>query len=288
MNVNFLPFIKRSCRWVWRRIGVNFVLGLSVPAMAAVLVWPFDLIGSALGGAFFVALCVVVPAYSLMGPDLTTLAERFRVRWEIFGLTLLLGGGLLLALSERLGLLWLGGNVAILMVSAPFMLFVALLVRGNPLLIVGLGLPTAATFVAWVILTIRHEEFLALLLAPLPTVSLMAPVWGILLLLVQRIASHQRQVPRYGPLWESVLMVMTFAPFIVLGILFHKELNLSEQWLMGFTLLMGLLLSSVVSVPLRQFLLDLGNLPPNRRWEGIETRRRPKAMRWPGRRRHHD
>ena len=288
MNAKFLSFLERCCRWVWRRIGVNFVLGLSVPAMAAVLVWGFDLMGSALGGAFFVALCVSAPAYSLLGPELTT-AERFKkVSWRILGLVLLLGGGLLLSLSARLGWTWLGTNVSVLMLSAPFMLFVALLVRGNPLLIVGLGLPTAATFVAWAILTIHHEEALALLLVPLPTVLLMGSVWGILLLLVQRIAIRQRQVPRYGPLWESVLMVLTFAPFIVLGILFHKVLNLSEQWLIGFTLLVGLLLSSVVSVPLRQFLLDLGNLPPNRRWEGIETRRRPKAMRWPGRRRCHD
>ena len=40
------------------------------------------------------------------------------------------------------------------------------------------------------------------------------------------------------------------------------------------TILVGILLGSVVTVPLRQLLLDLGDLQPNPRWEGTDDERR--------------
>ena len=37
-------------------------------------------------------------------------------------------------------------------------------------------------------------------------------------------------------------------------------------WLAVWLTIAGVLLSGIVSVPLRQFLLDLGKLAPNRKW----------------------
>ena len=67
---------------------------------------------------------------------------------------------------------------------------------------------------------------------------------------------------------SCVLMAVMFAPVVVLAILVHLGLEFDDRWLTVIVAVVGLLFSSMVSVPLQQFLLDLGNLPPNPRWEG--------------------
>ena len=68
-------------------------------------------------------------------------------------------------------------------------------------------------------------------------------------------------------------MAVMFVPAIVLAVLVAVELELDDRWFNVVTVLVGILLGSVVSVPLRQFLLDLGNLQPNPRWEGTDDER---------------
>ena len=67
---------------------------------------------------------------------------------------------------------------------------------------------------------------------------------------------------------ESLSMLFLFLPLIVLAIVAPRTLSNGETWSAVFGTIVGVLFSSVVSVPLRQFLLDWGKLPPNRRWEG--------------------
>ena len=83
-------------------------------------------------------------------------------------------------------------------------------------------------------------------------------------------AKHLRKKRIWGPLTESLLMAVMFVPVIVLAVLVAAELELDDRWFSVVTILVGILLGSVVSVPLRQFLLDLGNLPPHPRWEGTD------------------
>ena len=67
---------------------------------------------------------------------------------------------------------------------------------------------------------------------------------------------------------EALAMFVLFLPTIVLSVLVPISLNLGQVWQGVFVTIVAVLFSGVVSVPLRQFLLDLGNLPPNGRWEG--------------------
>ena len=105
---------------------------------------------------------------------------------------------------------------------------------------------------------------------PLPAVLLPGAVWALFLYGVQLTAKHLRKKRIWGPLTESLLMAVMFVPVIVLAVLVAAELELDDRWFSVVTILVGILLGSVVSVPLRQFLLDLGNLPPNPRWEGTD------------------
>ena len=135
---------------------------------------------------------------------------------------------------------------------------------------VGLGLPMTITMAALVALVIPREKIWDFLLLPLPAVLLPAVVWALFLYGVQHMAQRMRDRRIRGPLLESILMAVMFVPVVVLAILIHGELDLDDRWLTVIVAVVGLLFSSVVSVPLRQFLMDLGNLPPNPRWEGTD------------------
>ena len=203
----------------------------------------------------------------LVGPE-RPLSERLKPDWGILGTALLVIAALLMALSQERGWSSLGLNLGILFFASPFLLIIGRLVSRKPLLGVGLGLPMTMAMAALVALVIPREHIWDFLLLPLPAILLPTVVWAFLLYGVQHMAQRLRSRRIWGPFGESLLMTVMFVPIIVLAILIHDELEVGDQWLTGFIVLVGLLFSSVVSVPLRQFLLDSGNLPPNPRWEG--------------------
>ena len=62
-------------------------------------------------------------------------------------------------------------------------------------------------------------------------------------------------------------MLVLFIPLIVLVVITIRELTDDGIWLAVSVTIVGVFLSSIVSVPLRQFLLDLGKLAPNHKWK---------------------
>ena len=66
---------------------------------------------------------------------------------------------------------------------------------------------------------------------------------------------------------EALTMLVLFIPLVALVILTILQLTDDEIWLAVWFTVAGVLLGSIVSVPLRQFLLHLGKLAPNRKWE---------------------
>ena len=267
MYIYIWQFLTRCCGWVWRRASVSFILRLLVLSLVAVLVWSFDLFDGTFRLIVLTALVAVFPIFSLVGPGLT-FAERLRVDWGFLGVALLFCAVLLIVVSDRFDWASFGLNVGVLLYSSPFLLVLLRLISRNLLLGVGVGLPIVMVMAAWVMFVLPREYVPSFLLFPLPAVLLLAVLWALCLYGVHSIAQRARQYRVWGPLTESLLMALMFFPVIVLAVLLHWGLDLSERWLTVFILLVGLLFSSVVSVPLRQFLLDLGNLPTNRRWEG--------------------
>ena len=69
--------------------------------------------------------------------------------------------------------------------------------------------------------------------------------------------------------WNLLLLplpLVLFLPTIALSILVPISLKWDLMWQVLPVAIIGILFSSIVSVPLRQFLLDLGHLPPIERW----------------------
>ena len=263
--------VWRSCtngwQWFWSRVSINFALGLLAMGVVASLLWSFDFIPGDLRRVVLTVACGALPVILLVGPE-RPLSERLKVDWGLLGTILLLLTALLMAISHRQGWSSLGLNAGILLFSSPILLVIGRLVFRKPLLGVGLGLPMVMAMAALIVLVVPREYIWNFLLLPLPAILLPAAVWALFLYGVHHVAKQTRARRIWGPLLESVLMVVMFAPVVALAILVHVELELDDRWLTVVVAVVGLLFSSVVSVPLRQFLLDLGDLPPNPRWEG--------------------
>ena len=58
-------------------------------------------------------------------------------------------------------------------------------------------------------------------------------------------------------------MLLLLTPLIVLTMLTVNALGFGETWVGISGVVVGIIFSSAISVPVRQFLLDLGNLSPN-------------------------
>ena len=62
---------------------------------------------------------------------------------------------------------------------------------------------------------------------------------------------------------ESLSMLLLFAPFVALTMLAVNASGFGETWVAVSGVVVGLIFSSAISVPVRQFLLDPGGFSSN-------------------------
>lgn len=102
------------------------------------------------------------------------------------------------------------------------------------------------------------------LLVPLPVLSYASIAWALTAKWFLNRAYQFRKRPIWGPATESLSMLLLFAPFIALTMLTVNALGFGETWVAVSGVVVGLIFSSAISAPVRQFLLDLGGLSPGR------------------------
>ena len=102
---------------------------------------------------------------------------------------------------------------------------------------------------------------------PLPYVLLGVAPWVFVASRLLTCAQRLRPYAIRGPAVEALTMLILFIPLIALVVLTILQLTDDEIWLAVWLTVAGVLLSGIVSAPLRQFLLALGELAPNRKWE---------------------
>ena len=252
---------------VRQRAGVHFWVSAFGLLVFAALMWFPDLIDGTSTRVLLMLLYAVIPLSALFDTS-DDRAERRQFIWWNLGFVLLILGLLLIAMSDRFNWPLLGMNVLFVMISAPFLLVFAILIRGTPLTGVAL---VPSTIVAVVYLTIPGDSSairIELLLIPLPIVLIGSVVWSYVARLLLNQARKRRQVPIWGPASESLSMLFLFLPLVLFAIMMPRALTDDQIWLAASVTIIGVLLGSVVSTPLRQFLLDLGQLRPIHRWEG--------------------
>ena len=235
--------------------------------MFTALIWFPDLIDGTSNRILLVLLYAAIPLSALLETTDDD-AERRRFLWWNLGFVVLNLGLLLIAISNQFDWPLLGVNVLFMMLSAPFLLVFVALIRGTPLTGVSL---VPSTIVAAVYLAIQGESSgirIEHLLLPLPVVLIGSVVWSFVARWLLSQARRRRQVPIWGPASESFTMLFLFLPLILFAILVPRALTDDQIWLAASVTIIGVLFGSVVSTPLRQFLLDLGELQPIHRWEG--------------------
>lgn len=250
-----------------QRAGIHFWVSVSGLVMFTALMWFPDLIDGTSTRVLLVLLYAVIPLSTLIEKTADP-AERRRFIWLNLGFGVFIAAVLLIAISDRQDWDLLGLNVFLVMISAPFLLIFAVLIRGTPLAGVAL---IPSTIVASAYLAIPEEWSdvrLEHLLIPLPVVLIGSVAWTFVARWLLDRARYRRQDPIWGPATESFSMLFLFLPLIHFAIMMPRALTDDQIWLAASVVTIGVLFGSVVSTPLRQFLLDLGQLPPIHRWEG--------------------
>ena len=262
-----LKFLKTFWPGVQLQVSWDFFISLAGWPMLAILVWHFDLPDGLFQQIVVTLLYSVIPVLLLVGTPGSS-PQLHLPAWGIRGLVLLFLGILLFQISDQLNFSELRNAIMVVLVTAPFLWIFGVLIRRKPLLGVAL---TPAMIVAMIYLGLEvlpAGQRLNLLLIPLPLVLLSALAWALLAWPVLIGAERWRRVVLWGPAMEAIAMFVLFLPLILLAIMVPQGLSLGQTWLTASVTIVGVLFSSIVSVPLRQFLLDLGNMPPNGRWEG--------------------
>ena len=252
---------------ICQRAGVHFWVSVLGLLMFTALIWFPGAIEDTSSRIMLVLLYAAIPLSTLLETT-DKAAERRRFFWWNLGFVLLNLGLLLMAISNEFDWPLLGVNVLFIMISAPFLLVFVLLIRGTPLTGVAL-VPSTIVAAAYLAISenssgLRPEH----LIVPLPLVLMGSVVWSFLARPLLNQARERRQTPIWGPAIESFTMLFLFLPLIAFAIMMPRALTDDQIWLAASVTIIGVLFGSVVSTPLRQFLLDLGQLPPIHRWEG--------------------
>lgn len=249
-----------------QRAGVTFWVSTLGFILFTAFIWLYDPIGYIWSKALLNLVYMAVPLSTLLEQRDARASRRFDWWHSVFVLVNL--AFLLIAISDRLDRPLLGVNVFFLLMSALSLLIFADLVRRTPLL--GVALVPSAIIVEVLLVVIVSSEGIRLeyVLIPLPTVLMSSAVWMFAARFLLTHARQRRQTAIWGPAMESISMVFMFLPLTLLAIAVPIVVTDDRTWLAVSVTLVGVSFGGVVSTPLRQFLLDLGQLPPIRRWEG--------------------
>ena len=132
--------------------------------------------------------------------------------------------------------------------------------RRNWLLLTGLILALAVTMIFWMVALVRDEDSLDSLLLPLPVVLFFGIAWTPVAWRILDIAGRWKNRRVGGPGMRALAMAILFFPVILVAMAVPRMLGLSSTWSAVSLTLVGVLLSAVISEPLRRFLLEWGNL----------------------------
>ncbi len=88
-------------------------------------------------------------------------------------------------------------------------------------------------------------------------------LWAPPALWVWKIAKERKNHRVGGPGMQALAMAILFLPVIMVAVFVPEDLGLSQTWSTVSLAIAGILLSAVISEPLRRFLLEWGKLSPD-------------------------
>ena len=205
-------------------------------------------------------LVSAIPVIALMSPPQP---RPWKLREDQLWFAVFLAAALILAAGDKYS--W--GIVRTYTVMAPVLLFFSVwmlwkIIGRNWLFLAAFTLALALMMIYWIAALTEEGWSFEVLVLPLLAVSLMGILWAQLALWIWNIAKRRKDCRVSGPGMQAAAMAILFLPVILTAVFIPGMLELSQAWSNVSLAIAGVLLSAVVSEPLRRFLLALGNLSP--------------------------
>ena len=233
---------------------VSVVYGVPVYALA----WYSGLIDDLSVRLLLSVLVAMIPVAELLSAP-----RPWKSRGDLllFGLFILPVS--LFAVGHKFNLSVLSSNAAMLVAVLPYCWLVWLLIGRSWLLSTGLLLALALMMTYWVAALSGVGGALEILILPLPVVLFGGIFWAPVARWILAVAKRRRDCPLSGPGTQALAMATLFFPVILVAVIVPWMLELSPIWSAVSLTIVGVLLSAVVSDPLRRFLLEWGKLAPS-------------------------
>ena len=165
-----------------------------------------------------------------------------------------------LAAVNRFGIVGLELQLSLIIAILPWFWFIWLLLRRSWWLLTGLVLAFAVFMIYWVAALVKFGDPWELVLLPLAMVAFGGLAWAPLAALVLNTAQRRKHRRFSGPATQAAAMITLFLPVILVAVAVPGMLNLGVTWSAVSLTIVGVLLSAVVSEPLRRFLVESGGL----------------------------
>ena len=129
-------------------------------------------------------------------------------------------------------------------------------------LLTGLVLAFTVFMIYWVAALVEFGAPWELVLLPLAMVTFGGLAWAPLAALVLNTAKRRKHHRVGGPATQAAAMITLFLPVVLVAVAVPGMLQIGETLSAVSLTIVGVLLSAVVSEPLRRFLFEWGDLQP--------------------------
>ena len=266
--------------WSWRASGqtlrnagtlflrylprlANFWISLLGLASFTAVIWLFDPIKDHNAKVVVTLIYAVMPILLFLD-SFTAKQELRKLDGSTIWLTVLSVAALLIVLFDRVGFPEAVISVALILVSLPPLLVFWMIARGRWLMWFAI-VPSMIAASLYLVPPITPTGVeLDYLFVPLPVLSYACIAWALPTRWFLIRTESSRGYPVRGPAMESLSMLFLFTPLIVLTMLAVNALGFGETWVGVSGVVVGIIFSSTISDPVRQFVLDLANLSPDR------------------------
>ena len=251
------PFSKAFRFGRPRLIGVLLV-GLAYCGPVYFLTWYSGLVDDLSARILISVLAAILPVAEFLSQP-----RHWKTRSELLWFGLFILPVSLFATGHKFNLSALSANTAMVVAVLPWCWLVWLLMGRSFLLLTGLTLALAVMMIYWVAALSETGGPPEILLLPLPVVLFGGVFWAPAASLTLYFARQWKDRPMGGPGLQALAMVILFFPVILVAVFVPLMLELKPFWSAVSLTVVGVLLSAVVSDPLRRFLLQWGRLVPD-------------------------
>ena len=222
------------------------------------LTWYLGLVDDLSARILISVLVAIMPVAELLSEP-----RPWKSRGEQLWFALFIVPVFVFATGHKFNLRVLSSNTAMLVAVLPWCWLVWQLMGRSWMLLTGLMLALAVMMIYWVAALSEVGGPLEILILPLPTVLFGGVFWAPAARWIVAIAKRRKDCTLSGPGTQALAMAILFFPVILVAVVVPWMLELRPIWSAVSLTIVGVLLSAVVSDPLRRFLLEWGELSPN-------------------------